>query len=47
MTSTFWEITDNISEMVQGRADRDIVTTEHDNEFLCGLLDGSNTNALE
>ena len=44
MTSTFWEITDNISEMVQGT---DIVTTEDDNEFLCGLLDGSNTNALE
>ena len=37
----FWEISDNISEMMQ---DRDIVATE---EILCGLSNGTIANDLE
>jgi len=40
----FWEIIDNISEVVQ---DRDIVTMEDKKEIMYGLLNGTIANDLE
>jgi len=40
----FWEISDNILEMVQ---DRDIVAMEVSCEFLCGLSKCTIANTLE
>jgi len=39
-----WDISDNVSEMVQ---DRDIVAMEDSWEILCGLSNGTIANALE
>jgi len=40
----FWEISDNISLTVQ---DRDVVAMKHEQEIICGLLNGTIASAVD